>query len=164
MKVKKCIFNIMKISMGFLIGIISESRLHILNKNHKISDNNKYIKFKQYYNILNQWIWLKHNNISIESIFLKAGYKSVAIYGMGEIGWRLFEELENTDVSVLYGIDNSLSESDNELIIVTPEDNLQQVDAIIVSSVFAFEEIREKLNMVTDIPIISLEDLLFKYN
>ena len=31
----------------------------------------------------------------------------IAIYGMGYLGECLYEELENTDIQVLYGIDQS---------------------------------------------------------
>lgn len=160
MKIRKILYPVINIAIGGLIGIFLESKLQKADK-HKINYDSKYIKFKQYYNLLNQWIWLEHNGKSISSLFEEKGIYSIAIYGMGEIGWRLKEELYNTSISVLYGIDNSLSESDDQLQVVTLEDELQQVDAIVVTPVFEFEEISKKINSVTDIPVISLETILF---
>ena len=83
---------------------------------------------------------------------------------MGEIGWRLKEVLNNTNISVLYGIDNSLGESESQFEIITLDDSLQKVDAVIVTPVFDFDEISRKINSITDIPVVSLEDILFSEN
>lgn len=157
-KVKKNICIVFGIFVSFFMGIVIESKF---KNREKDSNNDKYIKFKQYYNMLNQWIWIKHNGKSISSLFYNKGIHSIAIYGMGEIGWRLKEELDKTEISVLYGINNSLCESEDTFKIVTLEDELQQVDSIVVTPVFEFEEIYKKISSITDIPVVSLETLLF---
>ncbi len=163
MKIGKILYPVINIFIGGLIGIFLESKLQKIGK-YKVDDNSKYIKFKQYYNLLNQWIWLEHNGKSISSLFEEKGIHSIAIYGMGEIGWRLKEVLNNTNISVLYGIDNSLGESESQFEIITLDDSLQKVDAVIVTPVFDFDEISRKINSITDIPVVSLEDILFSEN
>ena len=42
------------------------------------------------------------------------------------------------------------------------EDDLKPVDAIVVTAITFFDEIKEKLSEKIDCPIISLEDILYE--
>ena len=45
---------------------------------------------------------------------------------------------------------------------ITPDDEIPQVDTVIVTSIYFFDEIKEKLEALTDMPVISLEDILYE--
>lgn len=119
-------------------------------------------KFKGYYNMLNQWLVLKQEGKSLEKYFTDNGFKTVAIYGMGEMGNRLYDELKGTSVTVKYAVDKNAASTYSELDVIDPDDEYEEVDAIIVSAIFAFDEIEEMLSDKVDFPIVSLEDVVYE--
>lgn len=144
---------------AFFGGVLFSNNL----KNKVIEkENDKVIKFKRYYYTLNQLLIIKQEGKFLLEYFIKNGYKNIAIYGMGEMGNRLINELKNTEINVKYGIDKNAG-STAELDVYELEDNLENVDAIVVTAIFAFEEIEKELSQVIDCPIISLEDIIFEF-
>lgn len=119
-------------------------------------------KFKGYYNVLNKWLSLKQEGKSPEEYFLNNGYKKIAIYGMGELGNRLYDELKNSGVEVKYAIDKNIADTYSGLKVLDLEDRLEEVDVIVVTAIFAFDEIEETLHSKVDFPIISLEDVVWE--
>lgn len=119
-------------------------------------------KFKGYYNMLNQWLVLKQEGKSLEKYFTDNGFKTIAIYGMGEMGNRLYDELKGTSVTVKYAVDKNAASTYSELDVIDPDDDYEEVDAIVVSAIFAFDEIEEMLSDKVDFPIVSLEDVVYE--
>ena len=118
-------------------------------------------KFKNYYGLLNQWLLLKQEGKSLEDYFKEKGIKTIAIYGMGEMGNRLYDELKGSNIKVKYGIDKESSSVYSELEVIGYEEISEDVDAIVVTAVFAFEEIAAELKNSVSFPIISLEDVVY---
>lgn len=119
-------------------------------------------KFKSYYNMLNQWIQLRQRNVEIKSYLRGHGYKTVAIYGMGEMGMRLYEELKNTDVTVKYAVDRQDANLYPELKIYSKEESLNTADIMIVTAIFDFKKIESEMKEKTDFPVISLETIIYE--
>lgn len=156
------ISSIIGIMAGVVIGGIGIGYL----KQQKINSKDEKIdKFKGYYNLLNQWLMIKQNGKSLESYFIDKGFKSVAIYGMGEMGVRLYDELKGTNVSVKYAIDKNASEIYTEIEALGMDgdlDEINDVDIVVISATFAFNEIEEKLKKKVNVPIISLEEVVYE--
>ena len=89
------------------------------------------------------------------------GYRTVAVYGMKELGELLYEELRNADVRVEYVVDQFREPIFIDVPVLKPDEPLPPVDVVIVTAVHYFEEIRESLKDKIDCPIWSLEDVLF---
>lgn len=120
-------------------------------------------KFKSYYNMLNQWLSLKQEGKSLEKYFVDNGYKTIAIYGMGEMGNRLYDELKDSkEVTIKYAVDQNAASAFSELEVMDIEDELEAVDAIVVTAIFAFDEIEEQLSQKIDFQIVSLEDVVYE--
>ena len=120
-------------------------------------------KFKGYYNMLNQWLILKQEGKNLSEYFVTNGYKTIAIYGMGEMGNRLYDELKGSDITVKYAIDKNAASTYSELDVIDPDvAEFEAVDAIIVTATFAFDEIEEMLSEKVECPIVSLEDVVFE--
>ena len=119
-------------------------------------------KFKGYYYTLNQWLILKQEGKSLDKYFKANGYSTIAIYGMGEMGNRLYDELKNSEITVRYAIDKNADNTYAELEIVGMDDEWEKVDVIIVTAMFAFDSIEESLQKKVDYPIISLEDVVYE--
>ncbi len=128
------------------------------SKNKSIDQNTK--RLKSYYDILNKWLSMKQKGESLEEYFLDYGYKSVAIYGMGELGKRLYDELKDTNIKVLYAIDKNSGGKYLDIDIKSPDEDLPEVDVTVVTAVFAFDEILSELEDKLSSQIISLNELL----
>lgn len=155
--------NIVKGIIYTIVGIVIGSlTVNYFNSKTIRSRDEKLNKFRSYYNILNQWILLKQEGKDLTEYLVKNGYKSIAIYGMGEIGSRLYTELKNSNVTVLYAIDKNASSSFTDLEVMDIEAKLPKVDAIIVTTVFAYDDICNQLQLKIECPILSLEDIMYE--
>lgn len=112
--------------------------------------------------MMNQWVKVKQEGKNLASYFEKNGYKNIAIYGMSYAGETLIDELKDTNISVAYAIDKNADAIYADVDVVTMEDDLELVDAVVVTAITFFDEIEEKLSEKMDCPIISLEDLLYE--
>ena len=144
--------------LGIIIGVISSNL--IINKRTE-KNNSKVYKFKSYYNLLNKWLLLLHDGKKIEIYLKNKGYKTIAIYGMGEIGNRLYEELKDSEIEVKYAIDKNPMVTYSGLNVKNLEDELEEVDVVVVTAVFMFETISEEIKGRLQCPIVSLEDIIF---
>lgn len=103
----------------------------------------------------------KEKNLSVEDYLMKNRYKNIAIYGLGMLGKHLVRELENTEVQIKYGIDENADSLMMSIPIVTADvEKYNEIDLIIVTVVYDFDEIKKKLVKQTDVEIISLLELL----
>ena len=83
-----------------------------------------------------------------------------AIYGMKELGERLLDELKDSEVEVKYIIDKKADMMYADVDIVTPEEPLDEVDAIVVTAIHYMDEIEEMLEQKVDYPILSLTEIV----
>ena len=61
-----------------------------------ISNQERAEKYLLYYRILNMWLEMKQKGKSGITFLQEKGMKRIAIYGMQELGERLYEEIKNT--------------------------------------------------------------------
>lgn len=112
--------------------------------------------------MMNQWVKVKQEGKNVADYLKELGYKQVAVYGMSYAGETLCDELKDSGVEIAYGIDRDAENIYAEMQVVKPDDELRAVDAVLVTSVFFFDEIEEKLREKLDCPILSLEDILYE--
>lgn len=141
-------------------GIVTASiTLRICNRKLKeqkaLSD-----KHLALFKLMELWISKMQEGKSVISYFHEKGYKNVAIYGMHYVGACLYKELLDSDVKVKYGIDKRKDNVFTDLIVYSLEDELEEVDAVIVTPIFFFDEIKQELGKIYQCPIISIEDIL----
>ena len=126
-------------------------------------------KFKMYADkhlailqLFNQWLVTKQEKKSIAEYLKNKGFNKIAIYGMGYVGERLFDELKDSDVKVEYAIDKNADGINMEIDVFTPEEELPDVDLIIVTAIYFYAEIERTLKELTDNRVSSLEDILYE--
>lgn len=119
-------------------------------------------RFEFGFPLLAQWLGLRQRGESLCSYFEDNGIDHVAIYGMGVLGERLYEELREGPVSVEYAIDRMAAFKDIPgLQLYLPDiERLPDVGAVIVTPVQEFWRIVELLETKTDAPILSLSDIV----
>lgn len=120
-------------------------------------------RYREYFILLNHWLMLKQNNISISDYFVKKGYSNIAVYGMGFIGIRLCDELKNTKVHIERTVDRAASTIYHPLGVYNPDEGLADlnVDALILTVDVDFDIIRSYMDN-KDIPLIKLTDIIFE--
>lgn len=119
-------------------------------------------KVHELYMAFDQWLQNRQQGKTLVEYFTKNGYKTVAVYGMKELGERLCDELKGSDITVSYAIDQNADAIYADVDVVTPDEELAPVDVIVVTAITYFDEIEEKLCEKVDCPIVSLEDILYE--
>lgn len=155
MKKKACIL-ISLFALGIIVGIIKQKNAEIKLMEKKTEKDLQNIR------LLEQWLFIKQDNKLIADYLIRKEIKTIAIYGMDFVGERLYDELKNTGVEVKYAIDRRGGCLCGDIPVISLEEELKPVDVIVVSAVYYFDEIEESLSTRTDIPIISLETILFE--
>ena len=138
---------------GLAVGVKSNKEVKKLREY-----SNKHLEMIELYD---QWFATKQEGKSVVDYLKNEGIKTVAIYGMSFMGQRLYKELRGTGIGVKYGIDKNWDKIHADIDIVTPEDDLEEVDAIIVTAFSFFDEIEDLLVEKTDSRILSIEDLIY---
>ena len=119
-------------------------------------------KILSYYFLYDQWLSVHQQGKSLVDYFEKNGYKTVAIYGLKELGERLYDELKDSDITIKYIIDKNADALYADVDVVTPDDELEQVDIIVVTACYYFDQIDRILTENVDYPVVSLEDILYE--
>ncbi len=113
--------------------------------------------------IMDQWANLRQEGRNLEEYFIKNGYLRIAVYGMGVVGKRLIKELKNSKIQVVYGIDKNEDMVYTDLDVLTMNDELIKVDAVVVTVVKEFDVICDAILKKTDCPVIAIEDILGEF-
>lgn len=112
--------------------------------------------------MMNQWVKVRQEGKNLAEYFERNNYKNIAIYGMSYVGETLMDELKDSQICIKYGIDKKAGRINKEIDMVSMEDSLQEVDAVVVTAITFFDEIVQKLGKKLSCPILSLEDILFE--
>lgn len=145
--------------VGCIIGVSVTKNIK-KNPLKKVNDMSE--KHLSLFLMMNQWIKVYQEGKHISMYFEKNNYKKIAIYGMSYVGETLLNELKSSKIQVLYGIDKNANSICSDIDVFTLEDELEEVDAIVVTAITFFDEIEEQISKKFDVPIISLEDILYE--
>lgn len=159
MKMKKSIISILSASIGILIGVVRTRKMMNIKVTNMEELSDKHLSL---FLMMNQWVKIKQEGKTLSSYFEKKGYYKIAIYGMSYAGETLVEELKQSSIKVEYGIDKRSENIYADFKILSPEDILEDVDAIVVTSIKYFYEIEELLSEKVVCPILSLEDIVYE--
>lgn len=156
---KKGIFGVTMALAGAGLGTVTARKVmeKKVDRWHQMSDKHLIL-----YRMMNQWVKVKQEGKNLSKYFEKNGYKSIAIYGMSYAGETLLDELKDSGIFVKYGIDKNADRISKGIDMVTIEDDLQEVDAVVITAITFFDEIAEELENKLKCPILSLEDILYE--
>lgn len=139
---------------GFVAGCFaSKGRI---KDGRKLSDKNRAL-----YLLMTQWVRIKQDGKKIDSYFERMQYREIAIYGMDYVGEILVKELKESSVKIQYVIDQNAAFICSDMNVYSPEDKLEEVDAVVVTPITYYEEIQKKLKQKMSCPIVSIEDILY---
>lgn len=116
-------------------------------------------KFKEYYLLFDQWMYLLENGNGLLSYFKKHNYWNGAIYGFGSLGRHVINQLTGK-VDIRYIIDQKIDVSNFYLPFYKMTDDLPETDVIIVTVINEYEKIKSCLRKKFKGKIISLVEVV----
>lgn len=110
--------------------------------------------------IYSRWIdLLSEGKLSFKMMLEERGIKTVAIYGYGDLGRKLHYQLGKENIEVKYAIDQYVGNVKNGIKVYRKEEELPEADVIIVTA-YEANSIRDELRSITQIPVMTIEELL----
>lgn len=164
MKGKNILLSVAKI--GALAGAIGG--IGYFSKKALDEMREKYNKQSAYYALAQQWLMNKSQNKDLKRYFEEHGFQKIAVYGMGTLGELFYDEIKDKGIKVQYFIDKNAEEiyfglDDISVVGLDGIDGQEEVDAIIVTPVFNFDEIEKELEKAgAAAEIVSLEDVVYE--
>lgn len=122
-------------------------------------DDNR-VKMEEFYYILNRWLEVKQKGKNLKEFFEDNEFSSIAIYGTKELGIALYRELKDTNIQVLYAIDQNPSDVMEGIKVYTPQEDLPQVDVIVITAPHYYNAIEDELYKNVNYPVVSIEDVV----
>lgn len=160
---QKILKNICIGCIGFFVGVVLGGYWMGHKYCLRLMDSQKLIdKHLNMVRLYDVWMMTKQNGSSIAQYLTINNIHTIAIYGMSYMGIRLFYELKNSSICVKYGIDCEPRMKIPGLAIyhINDLDNVE-VDAIIVTAIFAFDSIKKDLEYLKNTKIIALDEILY---
>lgn len=156
-------WNVISTLLSATVGAVAGGMTVKSTSSKKIKDLlENSAKVHKLYMAFDQWLRVRQEGKTLVEYFEKQNYKNIAIYGMKELGERLYDELQGSDITVCYIIDKNADTIYSDVDVVLPESDLEPVDVIVVTAIYYFDEIEEILSNKVDCPIVSLEDVLYE--
>lgn len=153
---KKCS---MKVNNSFneIIDYLKNKEEHFQDNIIDLSDNRD-VNIE----VLNRLLKIKRNKYNVSDFFETKKIKNIAIYGAGILGQNLIEELDNSNIKVIYMIDNSKHNNlSSNVIIYDLSHDWEKVDAIVIAvggDILSISELIEK--KMKGSPIYTFLDIL----
>lgn len=150
--------------VSFLAGNLSMWLLYELRMvKKKMNINTVGHKDKKYLKLFDNWLILIERGDCIERFLKEKNIKSIAIYGYGNIGRHLMIQLSDSDIQIKYVIDkNRDGILTNDIPCYLPTQDMPGVDAIVVTPICEYLEIKNSLEKFTQASIISIEDIIYE--
>lgn len=119
-------------------------------------------RYTGYWTLLDGWLSLKEEGVSLARYFLDRGIRRIAVYGAGMLGKHLLKELEDTEVRVEYVIDQRAREIDVDVRAYLPDERCPETEAVVVTATYDYQNIRGKLAARGRKNIVSLEEIVLE--
>ncbi len=124
----------------------------------------EYVRFREYYNVMLQWVLLLQKGIKIDEFLKSRGYSKIVIYGMSDIGNCLVSEIKKgCNCEILYTIDQGNPKLYYNVPCYKLKDlwNLEKPDIIVVTIPYLYDQIKDDITRIGDYMTISITELVY---
>ena len=118
-------------------------------------------QFRKNYELLNHWLTLKGPGRSISQYLSERSYNRIAVYGWGELGKRLCEELKEAEIEVVCIIDRCAKPDGKTVSVDEFREEFYDISAVVVTAIYDFDNIYHVLRGRVSCPILSLEEVVW---
>lgn len=109
--------------------------------------------------LFNDWLEFLYLGGKLEQYFYNHGYKKIMIYGNGYIGKRLQQALMQTDIEVIAIMDKAVLPGE-EGFVIGVDSSIPDVDCIVITPIYYYDEIVSLLHKKTKLPIVSMQMII----
>ena len=120
-------------------------------------------EYKEKHHVLTIWLKKRTQGKKLNIYLNKYNYSSVAIYGLGEIGEILLDELIQEQVNIKYIIDKEKKKNIYNIPVHSLEEPLEPVDVIIVTPIQVFDEIKKNIESKITYHVVSIEEVIYEW-
>lgn len=142
---------------------IMDIKYEIIEDGREVMDSNLVLanRYKKYYSICNKWIKILNVKGSLIQYFQTREYKKIYIYSDGELTHRLLEDIgDKLDNLAGIIVKNKCNFAKKYIYYNKYEIDNDENNLIIITPIYAFEEIKNELVGFFKGKIISIEDLI----
>lgn len=107
-----------------------------------------------------RWLEIRQKGHSLEEYFLQNHIYSIAIYGMGLLGCRLYDELENSKISIAYLLDKNPGGMEKIFEFASLDGAKLKIDAVVVSVISGEQKIIDEIYKRGYEKVIGLNEVL----
>lgn len=111
-----------------------------------------------------KWLEIRQSGHDLGEYFKNNHIQSIAIYGMGVLGCRLYDELEDSDIQIKYLMDRNPKGMDAILEFSSLEEKKTDVDAVVVTVLSSQENIINEIGGYGYRKVIGLSEVLNSFN
>lgn len=133
-----------------------------MDKYIKLQEN--YERVSHYYALTVDWIRMVQSKKSIVDYLNRWNYKKICIYGLSDVGYRLYDELKDSEIDIVCMIDKNAFGKFENIDIVNLDQPIPECDLIIVTPVYYINEIEIDLRDKVSCPIMALDDMIAEIN
>lgn len=154
-----------------------EEVIHILQENHVFPDDDCILleimrkkmrkkmmdnldKFRKMFYVLDDWTASEEKGNMIEKYLADRKIRYLAVYGYGPLGKRLIRELRGSSIHVNYVIDQNAAFLETDCPAYTLEDDLEEVDAVVISLVQGELAIAEAIKRKMSTKIFTMGEIV----
>ncbi|WP_144351384.1 nucleoside-diphosphate sugar epimerase/dehydratase [Sporomusa termitida] len=124
-------------------------------------------KYFESFVTLKRWMENRNAGKNLASYFVDHHYKTVGIYGAGDLGSLLYAELKGSNIKVKYFVDRNseglLQVAGVPVIALNDIPKHAHIDVLIVTPIGNFDEIcRDLIQIVPELSVISLKDAVYE--
>lgn len=137
--------------------VLIRNFLEQIDASQKMSD-----KHLELFELMSKWVSIKQEGKNLSSYFEKKGYRRIAIYGMNYVGKALVNELTDSGIDIVFCVDQNKVSASTKVKTNLMSDKWEEVDAIVVTPVTFYDEIKDKLTEKVDCDIVAIDDILYE--
>lgn len=120
--------------------------------------------FRSYFYTLDRWLTVRRHSFPLGRWLADTKQvHTIALYGVGVLGRQFVAELSEGPVTIIYAIDQSVTNAEFAFPVYRLEESLPEADLVVVTPAYDFDEIKEKLSRKISCPILSAEALIKEY-
>lgn len=111
-----------------------------------------------------KWLEIRQSGHDLSEYFRNNHIHSIAIYGMGRLGCRLYDELEDSDIQIKYLMDRNPKGLDSVFEFSSLDEKKTDIDAVVVTVLSSEEDIISEIRGYGYRKVIGLSEVLKSFS
>lgn len=117
----------------------------------------------QYQKIINKWEQLSEHSWDIKTYFTNKGIKKLAIYGMGNLGCKLYDAINSPEIQVVYVVDRESRYLSEVVCIKKTTEELSGIDMLVITVSDEEAELVNYYKDRLDVPVVGISEIVYDY-